>query len=111
MSLSVEPAPTATPAADIGPDAGLTRAVIIEGARRGDVISVAANAPTAEYLTKSEPEAEALMDAFIKGANEIAETLREMRGETQQWREEMQERKKERDDVIRAIERSNQVAI
>jgi hypothetical protein len=89
---------TATPALEPA------EAVIISGPRKGEFITI-----SDDDLAVS-PGAEALLDEMIATANNIAETIRAMRRDAEAFHAEMRERKKERDELIRAVGRAYQVA-
>ena len=81
-------------------------AVIISGPRKGEFIAVSSTGD--ETIT---PEAEALVDEMIGIANRITETLQAMRRDGEAFQTEMRERKKERDELLRSLGRTDQIAV
>lgn len=81
-------------------------AVIISGPRKGEFIAVSSSNEEA-----IPPEAEALLGEMIGIANRITETLQAMRRDGEAFQDEMRERKKERDELLRSLGRTDQVAV
>ena len=81
-------------------------AVIISGPRKGEFIAVSGTGD--ETIT---PEAEMLLEEMITTANRITETLQVMRRDGEAFQAEMRERKKERDELLRSLGRTDQSAV
>ncbi len=80
-------------------------AVIISGPRKGEFITISRSGEAAVP-----PEAEAMLEEMIATADRIAETLQAMRRDAQDFHAEMRERKRERDELVRAFGRPHQIA-